>query len=154
MTPRNYTELFFLDEVTALAAGHRPCFQCRYRDYGAFRAAWSGGNRAKGILPGDPVARLDAVLHGERTGPRPGPQPVEIRALPAGALLEFAAEPGVAYAVGPHGFLRWGFGGYEAAGAPPGGPGRVLTPSSIVAALNAGYAPRWHGSATGRQGGA
>src|SRR3546814_1435864 len=62
MSRRSWTELFFLDEATALAAGHRPCFYCRRADARAFRAAWAAGN---GVAP--PLARvMDAALHGER----------------------------------------------------------------------------------------
>ena len=56
------TELFFLDEATALAAGHRPCFFCRRDDANRFRAAWEQGNGVAGILARD----IDVVLHRER----------------------------------------------------------------------------------------
>jgi len=59
MAPRRYTELFFLDEATAFAAGHRPCAECRWHDYQRFRGCWPA-------LAGRPVAELDAVLHRER----------------------------------------------------------------------------------------
>ena len=62
MARRSWTELFFLDEATALAAGHRPCFYCRRADAEAFRAAWAAGN---GVSP-PRAAAIDAVLHGER----------------------------------------------------------------------------------------
>src|SRR3954467_1002431 len=62
MGGRSWTELFFLDEATALAAGHRPCFYCRRGDANRFRAAWEGGNGVKKVL----AREIDAVLHGER----------------------------------------------------------------------------------------
>src|SRR5215472_11421444 len=62
MAQRSWTELFFLDEATALAAGHRPCFYCRRDDANAFRAAWAEANRC----PPPRAAEMDAVLHSER----------------------------------------------------------------------------------------
>src|SRR5215813_2159952 len=62
MARRSWTELFFLDEATALAAGHRPCFFCRREDAEAFRAAWASGNGGEALR----AAAIDVVLHGER----------------------------------------------------------------------------------------
>src|ERR1700723_4320533 len=62
MGGRSWTELFFLDEATAFAAGHRPCFYCRREDANRFRAAWGKGNRTGAGLAPD----IDAVLHRER----------------------------------------------------------------------------------------
>src|ERR1700742_2172822 len=62
MAPDRWTELFFLDEATALAAGHRPCAHCRYADYQRFRTAWSA---ARGIDPPSAEA-IDRVLHEDR----------------------------------------------------------------------------------------
>ena len=62
MGGRSWTELFFLDEATALAAGHRPCFYCRRDDANRFRAAWEAGQRLSDVLAPD----IDAVLHRER----------------------------------------------------------------------------------------
>ena len=69
MAPGRYTRLFFLDEPTALAAGHRPCAYCRRGDYNAFRAAWADGNRALGLGKTPRAVEVDAVLHAERLGP-------------------------------------------------------------------------------------
>ena len=62
MGGRSWTELFFLDEATAFAAGHRPCFYCRRDDANRFRAAWEQGNRRGDML----APEMDAVLHRER----------------------------------------------------------------------------------------
>ena len=62
MDGRSWTELFFLDEATAFAAGHRPCFFCRRQDANRFRAAWEQGNGIANVRAGD----MDAVLHAER----------------------------------------------------------------------------------------
>src|SRR5205814_2777553 len=64
MAPNRYTELFFLDEATALAAGHRPCFECQRRRYNEFRAAWAAGN----LHGPSPVTagEIDERLHADR----------------------------------------------------------------------------------------
>src|SRR5260221_10527212 len=86
MGGRSWTELFFLDEATALAAGHRPCFFCRRRDAESFRAAWARGNG--GAPP--PAPAMDEMLHGERLsgrGKRLHPLPGPLEALPDGAMV-------------------------------------------------------------------
>src|SRR5690242_21429493 len=65
-TPKRYTELFFLDEATSLAAGHRPCAECRRARYEEYRAAWAGG----AALPS--ADEMDRVLHAERLEPGGG----------------------------------------------------------------------------------
>src|SRR5215470_16156276 len=86
MARRSWTELFFLDEATALAAGHRPCFYCRRADAGAFCAAWAAGD---GCAP-PRATTLDARLHGERLAGRAKrlhPLPGPLAALPDGAMV-------------------------------------------------------------------
>ncbi len=144
-----YTELFFLDEVTAFAAGHRPCFECRRIDAMAFAAAWAV---ARGLDEPPMADEMDEALKAERAAP---PPPVEIAELAAGAMVaaEDDAENGAAegdaeraaYLFTGSGFLRWSFEGYVA-GAPEG-PLRLLTPPSALAAFRAGYAPKIHPSA-------
>lgn len=124
-----YTSLFFLDEVTALAAGHRPCFFCRRAE-------------AKAFLRERRVEEFDRAVHAERLGPRPE---VRIGDLPDGAMVEIDGEP---FALGGGRLLRWSFAGY----APPipctaTMRGKLLTPPSIVAILRGAYQPRWHESA-------
>ncbi len=143
MGRRSWTELFFLDDATALAAGHRPCFTCRRAAALAFRAAWAQG---KGTPPPSAPA-LDAVLHAERLGngrkrlhALAGPW----QALPHGAML---AAGELAFLVAPGSrLLAWTPAGYVAADAPGAFDG-VLTPPSTVAALAAGYRPVLHPSA-------
>ena len=136
-----YTELFFLDEATALAAGHRPCFECRRADAVSFRDAFTRGNG----LAAPPLAdEMDVVLHAERRLP---PRPVaDWRALPDGAMMAFGDQ---ACLVLRDELLAWHPAGYrsfdqERAAPPP----RLITPPSIVAALRAGFKARLHRSAT------
>ncbi|MGB0412427.1 MAG: hypothetical protein ACPGFA_12620 [Pikeienuella sp.] len=124
-----YTELFFLDEATAMAAGHRPCFECRNKDAKAFRAAF-GATFADDI---------DRVLAEERKA-----QPsVTEAALHPGTMI---ASGETAYLFTADGYHPWSFGGYGAAQAAPPDM-RLLTPVSTVAALRAGYRPLIHPSA-------
>ena len=91
MGGRSWTELFFLDEATAFAAGHRPCFFCRRDDANRFRAAWEEGNGVKGIR----ARELDAALHGERLErgkKRLHPLPTSIEKLPEGAMVQAEGE--------------------------------------------------------------
>lgn len=139
--PSSYTDLFFLDEVTALAAGHRPCFECRRADAVAFAAKWA---QAKG---GDfpYVDEMDRLLHSERLSGRDK----HIHALAFGELPDgvFVTLDSAAYAVSGDTLLRWSESGYVETIARPRGIASVLTPPSIVAALKAGYRPHWHPSA-------
>ncbi len=141
-----YTELFFLDEPTALAAGHRPCFECRRAQALEFAAAFAAGLR----LPSVPhAAEIDRILHAERLdGRRKRRHLMRIDELPDGACLTLAGQPEVPYAVrGPH-LLPWTPSGYDGPCARPAGiDAEVLTPPAIVAALSAGYRPQWHGTA-------
>jgi len=150
MQPGRYTELFFLDEATAFAAGHRPCAECRRADFNRFREAWVRAN-----LPGEEPAQvlvptIDARLHGERIGPDGRkPQPwVSLDGLPDGCFVTMAHEPGEAYLVRGAGLLRWTPAGYDAwVDRPVGGEAGLLTPPSVVGAFRAGYAPQIHPSA-------
>lgn len=137
-----YTELFFLDEVTALAAGHRPCFECRRQDAQAFAALFSRTRmRAKA---GD----MDAVLHAERlNGKAKRLHRRAIDSLPDGAMIALGGE---AFALHGKHLLNWSPQGYtNARHRPRKGDASVLTPPSILNVLARGYVPRWHPSAAG-----
>ena len=143
---RFYTELFFLDEPTALAAGHRPCFECRRQDAEAFAEAWRKARR----LGTRPYAdAMDAVLHDQRLDGRTKRlHRREIDALPDGA---FIALDGEAFAICGNALLHWTPEGYDARRPRRrGGAIDVLTPPAILAVLAAGYAPHWHPSADTR----
>jgi len=138
---RRYTDLFFLDEVTALAAGHRPCFECRRADANAFAEKWAQAKASDFPY----VDEIDRVLQAERLdGRAKRMHRMPLENLPGGA---FVARHDGAYAVrGPH-LLRWSDSGYIEKTARPHGVANVLTPPSIVGILAAGYQPLWHPSA-------
>lgn len=139
---RGYTELFFLDEVTALAAGHRPCFECRRADATRFAAAWA---RAKGLAKPPSAPEMDAVLHQERLeGRAKRTWRAEAAGLPDGVVVGFG---GAACALRGDVMLPWSFAGYSTPQPLPADDLEVLTPSSIVDVLRGDYAPAWHPSA-------
>jgi hypothetical protein len=140
---RYFTELFFLDEPTALAAGHRPCFECRRKDAEAFAESW---RQARGLRRRPKAGEMDAVLHGERLDGRAKRQHRRaIDELPDGAFV--ALEEG-AFALRGNVLLRWTPEGYDGRKERRNGiVVDVLTPPAIVAALSAGYRPHWHPSA-------
>jgi hypothetical protein len=141
MERRSWTELFFLDEATAFAAGHRPCFYCRREDANRFRAAWEKGNRVSDVLaPG-----IDAVLHRERFAsakklhPLPGP----LEKLPDGTMVQAGEE---SFLIAQGNPLLWSPSGYRAVKGEIT-DAKLLTPPSTVRAFAAGYTPVIHGSA-------
>jgi len=140
---RYYTELFFLDEVTALAAGHRPCFECRRKDAEGFAERWQQAFHL-GSRPRAPD--MDARLHSERLDGRTKRRHRrKIDDLPDGAFVSM--EEG-AWAVRGHSLLRWTPQGYDAGMRRPYGMTvDALTPPAVLAVLGAGYRPRWHPSA-------
>jgi hypothetical protein len=140
---RYYTELFFLDEVTALAAGHRPCFECRRRDAQAFAEAW---RKAKRLSERPRVPHVDEVLHCERVeGRAKRLYSRKLDGLPDGAMIALGEG---AFAVRGKSLLLWTPAGYSVRKRRPKGTTvDVLTPPAIVAVLAAGYRPHWHPSA-------
>ena len=140
---RFYTELFFLDEVTALAAGHRPCFECRRNDAEAFAEAW---RKAQKLHAPPRAAEMDRVLHEERLqGRAKRVHRRAIDALPDGAFVAMAEE---AFAVRGNTLLHWTPQGYDVRRPRPRvDKVDVLTPAAVLAVLAAGYQPHWHPSA-------
>jgi hypothetical protein len=142
MGGRSWTELFFLDEATAFAAGHRPCFFCRRDDANRFRAAWQAGNGAGPLR----APEIDAVLHRERLQggrKRLHALPVPLEKLPDGAMVQGGGE---SYLIARGRALRWSPAGYGAAPA-PADDALLLTPPSTLRAFAAGYRPVLHPSA-------
>ena len=150
MAPNRYTELFFLDEATALAAGHRPCFECRRARSLAFRGAWATGNHA--AVPPETVraGMIDDWLHSERVGSGRSKQTftANLDELPDGVFVTSGGANGGAHLVLGDKLLAWSPGGYTGRRSRPGGVDvAVLTPRSTVAAIRAGYEPQIHPSA-------
>jgi hypothetical protein len=136
----SYTELFFLDEVTALAAGHRPCFECRRMDAMRFAALFSGKRKRAS------AQAMDEILHVERlVGKTKCMHRRAIDTLPDGAMVALGGD---AFALRGQRLLRWTPSGYGPAQRRPlAGDVDVLTPPSILAVLSRGYRPLWHPSA-------
>ena len=142
LRPGRFTELFFLDEATALAAGHRPCAECRRGDFVRFRTAWAATHRGTSLRVGD----VDRVLQAERVGPGRTKRlhPAEIDTLPDGTMI---ARDGEAWLVFRGELLRWTPFGYGSRHALDSGRVQVLTSPSIVAVIADGYAPAIHPTA-------
>jgi hypothetical protein len=142
MGGRSWTELFFLDEATAFAAGHRPCFFCRRDHANRFRSAWEQGNGVGPVLARD----MDAVLHRERLDrgkKRLHPLPVPLKELPDGAMVQAADESYLIVQGRPR---QWSIAGYHRPECTIG-TAMLLTPPSTLRALRAGYRPVLHPSA-------
>lgn len=142
MTPGRYTELFFLDEATALAAGHRPCVECRRVAFAAFRAAWVAAHPTS-VRKGLPkAAEIDRVLHQERISP--SGNKLTYRAaladLPDGVFVVVEERPCLLW---QEALFPWSAAGY----GPPQRVDRalvvsVLTPRSTAGVLQQGYIPQ------------
>jgi hypothetical protein len=137
MQPGRYTELFFLDEATAFAAGHRPCAECRREDYVRLTAIWNH------LHPGQAGAdAIDAQLHGERVVPGTRAQRHHEAAfdeLPDGAFVLHGGEP---FLVLGRELLRWTPGGYLRGGRrPAGGTAVAITPPSLLSVLRTDWQP-------------
>ncbi len=137
LQPGRFTELFFLDEATAFAAGHRPCALCRRKDYTRFVTMWHE-HHPGGVGAG----AIDAQLHSERVVAGTGAQlrhEAPFDSLPDGTLVVLAAEPYLVH--GPH-LLRFTTAGYDRRRPrPTRQPATVLTPRSLVSVLRAGWEP-------------
>ncbi|HNB50696.1 MAG TPA: hypothetical protein PK530_02065 [Anaerolineales bacterium] len=142
MTPGHYTELFFLDEATALAAGHRPCAECQRERFNRFRELWAS---TFDEMPPRPSATvLDAILHEERTS-QAHTFCDTVEGLPDGTFV--TDDEQTAYLVLKNQILRWTPEGYEGAVGALQYPVRVLTPPSVVEMLARGYPVGIHASA-------
>ena len=149
MAPKEYTELFFLDEATALAAGHRPCGDCRAERLVEFERAWAQGVEGR---PGE-VARvqnIDPVMKLERAERNGAQRRFTARAggLPDGVMVQLPTEEGVARLKWRGQYLRWSPSGYSRARTVEEKTTvTVLTPACTVKVLAAGYVPEVHATA-------
>jgi hypothetical protein len=136
-----YTELFFCDEVTALAAGHRPCVECRRSDAHAWRDALMRGYG----MAGTPLfPEIDRLLDGQRREGRAKRfHALQAEGLPDGAVI---AQGGAFLALREGAALLWSPGGYVTRLGRPSGRVEVATPPASLAALANGYQPIWHPS--------
>ncbi len=144
-----WSELFVADEITALAAGHRPCFHCRREDALRFRSAFATGpDRVSAV-------EMNNQLHAERwLSASTLPQrlsPIDLPGLPDGTMIKGG---GQFYAMRERRALPWSFSGYDK----PAGlsdlarlPLTLVTPKCVVHALRAGYKAVWHPTATASQ---
>jgi len=142
-----WTELFFLDEVTALAAGHRPCGCCRHKDYKNFVHHWKMAHKTGEEWN---AGTIDAVLHAQRRSAfdaKPTLSLQQLKALPNGAMVAkveignptetetWLLWDGQAY--------KWGHGGYgDVVDINTLAPATLATPEGIVATIRAGWEPR------------
>jgi hypothetical protein len=148
MRPGSWTELFFLDEATAFAAGHRPCAVCRRARFTEFKTAWLAANPAVISSATPLVTEIDKILHAERTRRGGGKVTYEeaLQAVPDGTMIELDA---VAHLIWGRQLLRWSFHGYSQGETMPLSQQsvHVLTPASIVRMFRNGFRPDVHESA-------
>ncbi len=147
-SPGKYSELFFLDEATAFAAGHRPCGECRREKYKEFKSAWCTANRKLLQSPNPGIGVLDRQLHIERAmrGGKQVTHRAKMRNLPDGVFLELDDKAVLKW----QGYLyTWSHHGYVEQHPISASPSevQVLTPESVVAVFLEGLDVEVHGSA-------
>lgn len=141
MAPRQYTELFFLDEATAFAAGHRPCAECRREEFTKFKMHWLKGNPEYKFTMKTPIREIDAVLHKERIDKDNSKVTYEAKLseLPDGT---FVTVDNQAYLLKEGQLYAWTAPGYSEGIKLKDTVGvKVLTPRSVVNTFKAGYVP-------------
>jgi len=152
MTPGKYTELFFSDEASALAAGHRPCAECRRAAYNDFRSAWQIGHDLEHQVGAN---EMDRVLHRQRVNKSDRRQityRAPLSSLPDGAFFSLTTDSGTAILKYNNQLWEWSFAGYTPLGQIPLRDEMVdvRTPQSIIRTLAAGYTPVFHPNLTGK----
>ncbi len=142
MSPNRYTELFFLDEAVAFAAGHRPCAECRRERYNAFKGAWKRAYRQDESPFAD---EMDRELHPERiANGKKVTYEAALDSLPSGCFVQVH---GKAYLVMENALLLWTPEGYSTREErPKDSMVTVLTPPSMVECFRHGYVPEIHAS--------
>jgi hypothetical protein len=148
MAPSSYTELFFLDEATAFAAGHRPCAECRRVDAKRFKTLWLDANGALLHGKAGTLSNVDVILHAERIN-QDGTQRQWKAPLAdlADGVMVCVDDPRAAFLLLQGYLYRWSPAGYvERSAVLPGQTVTVLTPPSVTRVLAAGYRPVVHPS--------
>lgn len=147
-SPHTWSELFFLDEATAFAAGHRPCAYCRRERYSEFKQAWCSENASLIALPNPPVAEIDLRLHAQRV--TRGGMKVTYRerfgSLPGGTFIVRGRTPCLIWQGQLFPWSHKGY-GHPVPTPAPNSSATVLTPASIVAMFRKGFQPAVHPSA-------
>jgi hypothetical protein len=153
MPPGHYTSLFFLDEATALAAGHRPCAECQRARFDEFRAHWAAANPELAAAPAPAVDTIDRALHRERMSNHPRQRDrvkltyaAQLAELPDGVFVALEGRSAPLLVWGER-LYPWSFEGYGRPLARMDALVQVLTPPSIVRAIARGFAPMVHSSA-------
>jgi hypothetical protein len=142
MSPNRYTELFFLDEATSFAAGHRPCFECRRSDYHQFKSLWLKGNPEYRFNEKTPIKKIDDILHKERIDRHQSKVTYEekIERIPNGSIVSIDDNP---YLLFEKKMYLWTPFGYDKGIALPNtNKLTVLTPKSLVNTFRVGYLPQ------------
>lgn len=142
-----YTELFFLDEVVALSAGHRPCFECQRKRANQFTEIWS---KVYPFEPGSRADQMDMVLHKARTeGDHQTVSPSTLKRLPIGTIIGSTshAHETKFFARHANGWLAFSHDGYHLPDKIDSKKMRLFTPTPVIKILDAGYQPTWHESA-------
>ena len=145
MQPGRYTELFFLDEATALAAGHRPCGMCRKPSYSAFKSIWT---QANGMPPDMPIGEMDKLLHAERTNRlADGAWVRRLADLPPGVMVHWNNDIHLWSGSSLRFWAPEGYGAEQRVDEFESSEVRLATPPSIVETIAAGYPAQLHKSA-------
>jgi hypothetical protein len=150
MAPDRYTELFFLDECTGLAAGHRPCAECQRKRFNEFRAAWAIGNPQTGTSRRPTAVEIDERLHTDRFTSTRAKRTfmTDLDELPDGVFVTLEERADHAFLIHGDSLLAWSPAGYgERLPRMKGKVVSVLTPRSTLAAIRAGFVPQIHATA-------
>jgi hypothetical protein len=150
MSPNRWTELFFLDEATAFAAGHRPCGFCRHADFKRFKSLWLAANGQQyGLSENTKIDMIDTIIHEDRLDENGHQKTFQapLLSLPSGTFIVFDS-PTDAYLWYEQNLYAWSFSGYTKLDLfEKDQIATVLTPRSYVAVFKMGYKPQVHASA-------
>jgi len=147
MSPNTWTELFFLDEITAFAAGHRPCAYCRRQDFKRFKELWLAAN--PNLVSGQSIKFVDEVLHKERVSKNKTKlfYLELLKNLPIGTMFMLPNIATQYFALGQNRVFKWSPQRYESHPTISGETSvQVLTPRSVVYTFIQGYEPKFHKS--------